>query len=226
MSEENKGLTVAPTKEVTIQDLYKDQNLQLAQDQLTTFLNQAPPQEWVKLHPFIKGYYYLPIDKVEFLLKRFFKRYKIEIMEYKQILNSITCHVRVWYQDPITGEMIYHDGVGAEELQTVKDSGPLKLDASNINKGAVKMALPIAKTVAIKDATDHIGDIFGANLNRKDIMQWTPDATLEQKVNQKEHNRMMALINKSKTRAELDELRSHLTDLLTPIFEEKWMSIK
>ncbi len=222
----NENTGVATMQPKTIQELYKNPGLTLEQDQLLTFLNQPPPEEWVKVHPFIKGYRYLPIDKVEFLLKRFFKRYKIEVIEFKQILNSLAITVRVWYQDPLTGEMIFHDGVGAEELQTMKDSGTLKLDASNINKGAVKMALPIAKTVAIKDATDHIGDIFGANLNRKDIMQFAPDLNLEAIVKNHEHDRMLALISAAKTRPELDKLRPHLTESLTTLFEEKWSNTK
>lgn len=40
------------------------------------------------------------------------------------------------------------------------------------------MAFPIAKTLAVKDAADHFGTLFGANLNRKDVIQFTPDAHL------------------------------------------------
>jgi hypothetical protein len=49
---------------------------------------------------------------------------------------------------------------------------------SNVNRGAVTMALPIAKSVAIKDACDHFGDLFGANLNRKDTIQFFGDSQL------------------------------------------------
>lgn len=223
---EQTGLTKTSNEPVTIQQLYKQPEVQLAQDKLITFLNQNPPEDWVKKHPYIKNHLYLPIEKVEFLLKRFFKKYNIEVKEYKQVLNSITCFVRVHYQDPLTNEMLWHDGVGACELQTAKDTGPLKLDASNINLGAVPMALGISKSVAIKDACDHIGNIFGANLNRKDSMEFTADLTLSGVVNSKEHDRMVALIEKAKTRVEMDELRPHLTEALTPIFEAKWMQTK
>jgi hypothetical protein len=43
------------------------------------------------------------------------------------------------------------------------------------------MALPIAKTVAIKDACDHFGDLFGSNLNRKDVISFQVDETLDRK---------------------------------------------
>lgn len=50
-----------------------------------------------------------------------------------------------------------------------KDSGPVKPDFSNISRGAVEIAVPIAKTQAIKDASHHLGKLFGRDLNRKDV---------------------------------------------------------
>jgi hypothetical protein len=44
------------------------------------------------------------------------------------------------------------------------------------------MAFPLAKSVAIKDACDHFGNIFGANLNRKDTIAFAPDAQLIDRV--------------------------------------------
>jgi hypothetical protein len=40
------------------------------------------------------------------------------------------------------------------------------------------MAFPIAKTIAIKDACDHFGKLFGSDLNRKDTINYQPDLTL------------------------------------------------
>lgn len=216
------NITTTNNQLPTIQELYTNPELQLDRDKLITFLNQEPPADWVKVHPFIKDHKYLPIEKVEFMLKRFFKRYSIKVIEYKQLLNSISCCVTVKYKDPIDNEWVEYDGVGACELQTAKDTGPLKLDASNINKGAVPMALGIAKTIAVKDAADHIGNIFGANLNRKDVLPVTQDKTLVGVVNRKEHERMLKLIAKATTRAELDELRTHLTEQLYEEFNAKW----
>ncbi len=53
--------------------------------------------------------------------------------------------------------------------------GTSPADLANINNGAISMAFPIAKTVAIKDACDHFGAIFGCNLNRKDVIPFQPD---------------------------------------------------
>lgn len=160
-------------------DLYADLAEIRQQEELTVALNQNPPDEWVKIHPYIKGYKYLPIERVEYLLKSLFKGYyKIEVIKTGMLLNCVEVTVRVHYKHPLTGEWMFHDGVGASEVQTQKDSGHLQLDMSNINRGALVMALPNAKSVAIKDAADHLGKLFGSDLNRKDMIAYGMDTTL------------------------------------------------
>ena len=170
---------IAKQTKATITSLFKQLDFDVIPlEQLNVILSTPPPATWVKVHPFIKGYNYLPIDKVEYLLRRCFKKYQIEVLKTAQLFNAIEVTVRVHYLNPATNEMMFHDGVGAQELQTKKDTGNLNLDMSNVNKGSVMMALPIAKSIAIKDACDHFGDLFGANLNRKDIVQFTGDTEL------------------------------------------------
>lgn len=171
MSTENQNLP-------TIAELTGDVELAFKNDQFNLLLNQEPPAKWIKKHPYIKDYNYVPIDKVEFLLKKLFKLYKIEVLKTGMLLNAVEVTVRIHYLHPVTSEWMFHDGVGAEELQTQKDSGNLKLDMSNINRGAIKMALPIAKTSAVKDAADHLGKLFGSDLNRKDTVAFTADKSL------------------------------------------------
>lgn len=162
-----------------IQDLYSDVGLAQANDTLTALLNQPPKKEWIKIHPYIAGYKYLPIDKVEFLLKKIFKKYRIEILREGIAFNGVYVVVRVWYLNPITNEFDYHDGIGAKELQVKK--GASAADLAMINSGALAMAFPIAKTVAIKDACDHFGSLFGSDLNRKDVMSLGQDEVLQKK---------------------------------------------
>jgi hypothetical protein len=161
-----------PTK-ATINSLFKlIANVAVPLEQLNVILSTPPPAAWVKTHPNITTHKYLPIDKVEYLLRSCFKKFQIEVKEVKQLFNAIQVTVRVHYFNPATNEMMFHDGVGAWDLQTSAGSGPLKLDISNINRGAVPMATGIAKSVAIKDACDHFGTLFGANLNRKDVQNF------------------------------------------------------
>src|ERR1700760_234036 len=121
--------------------LYEKPETVIAQDKLLTFLNMEPPKAWVKKHPYIQNHLYLPIDKVEFLLKSIFRQYRIEVLKTGMLMNSVEVTVRVHFLDPVTQQWMFHDGVGAQELQTKKDTGALKMDMSNVNPGAVAMAL-------------------------------------------------------------------------------------
>jgi hypothetical protein len=158
----------------TIQDLHEDNALvSYKNDQLNLLLNQEPKKEWVKEHPFVKGHKYIPIDKVEFMLRKIFKKYQIEITGQGTSFNGVWVTVRVHYYHPTEDAMMYHDGIGAVQLQTAKGTSPA--DLANINNGALSMAYPIAKTLAIKDACDHFGKLFGCDLNRKDTMAFKVD---------------------------------------------------
>jgi hypothetical protein len=159
-----------------IQDIYTDKIATQKNDVYVTLMNQPPKPQWVKTHPFIKGYNYLPIERVEYLLKTIFKRYRIEITGQGQSFNGVWVSVRIHYLHPITGEWDFHDGIGASQLQTKSGTSPA--DLQNINNGALSMAFPMAKTIAIKDAADHFGKLFGADLNRKDVIAYDLDLTL------------------------------------------------
>jgi hypothetical protein len=161
----------------TLAELYSDNLEQAAKlEQFTLLLNQPPKADWIKKHPFIKDYCYLPADKIEYLLKALFKEYKIEITGQGTAFNGVWVTVRINYRHPITQEWMFHDGIGAAQLQTAKGTSPA--DLANINNGALSMAFPIAKTVAIKDAADHFGTLFGANVNRKDTVNYGADQSL------------------------------------------------
>ena len=159
-----------------IQDLYNDRGLAKAQDTFVTLLNQPPKAEWVKVHPFIKGYKYLPIERVEFLLKTIFKQYRIEVTGQGTAFNGVWVTVRVHYKDPISGEWSYHDGIGASQIQTKK--GASAADMANINNNAVGLAFPMAKTEALKNACKSFGKLFGSDLNKADDIAYTFDLTL------------------------------------------------
>lgn len=165
----------------TLAELTKDRELAKHNDEFNVLVNQDPPEKWVKDHPFISNHKYLPIDKVELMLKRIFKDYRIEVKEVKMLMNAVVVTVRVHYFHPVKSEWTWQDGVGADELQTTKNSGTLKSDMSNVQRGAVPMSAPIAETIAIKDACDKIGRIFGADLNRKDVKPYNLDPELQDK---------------------------------------------
>jgi len=174
----------------TLNELFED-NAELAgkSEGLNAILNVNPPEKWVKEHPFIKmdskdangntikiPYRYLPVDRIEYLLRKIFKQFWIEITGQGTAFNGVWVTVRIHYFNPATNQMACSDGIGSVQLQTAKGTSPA--DLSNINNGALSMAFPAAKSYAIKDAAELIGNIFGANLSRKDTLQFVPDEQL------------------------------------------------
>ena len=165
-----------------LKDLVSDVAIYEKTDELNFLLNQEPPAKWVKEHPFVRGHKYIPIDKVEFLLRKIFKKYRIEILREGTSFNGVYVCVRVHYLNPVSGEWDFHDGIGAIHLQVKKGSSPS--DLASINNGALSMAYPLAKTLAIKDACDMFGKLFGSDLNRRDSLPASMDVkkkTNEQK---------------------------------------------
>jgi hypothetical protein len=154
----------------TLQELHHAPDVAFKNDQLKQLLYQNPPDSWVKVNKYANNSKYISIGQVEFLLDRIFQKWRVEVLDYKQLFNSVSCHVRLHYVDPVSGEWTFHDGVGAADIQVKSGSSPAEL--ANINKNAVGMALPISKSYAIKDACHHIGRVFGKDLNRSDTMNF------------------------------------------------------
>lgn len=136
-------------------------------------LNNNPPKEWIKEHPEIKietttkdgkkvnvPFLYIPIEKVEFLLKGIFELFNIEIIRESVVNSSVYMVVRISYFHPIYKIWCSHDGIGAVDIKGGNSRG---LAGKRMN---LAMAMPLAKTVALKNACSMFGNLFGANLNR------------------------------------------------------------
>jgi hypothetical protein len=203
-----------------------EENLEVAfkNEQLNLLLNSQPKPEWIKQHPFIPNYKYLPIDKVEYLLRRIFKFYRIEILREGVSFNGVYVVVRVHFLNPVTNEWSFHDGIGAQQLQT--KAGTSAADLININNGAVAMAFPIAKTVAIKDACDHFGNLFGANINRKDAIEHNPDNSVLKTKGEIRDERIIALINNQKNVADLESIAQDVPENLNDVYYAKMEELK
>lgn len=216
---ENKNKIEVPT----VADLFKhDLQKAFENEQLNLLLCQPPHQKWVKEHPHIKGHLYIPIDKVEYMLRRIFKRYRIEVTGQGQSFNGVWVTVRVHYWNPVFNDWDFHDGIGAAQLQT--KAGTDATDFKNINRGAIAMAYPLAKTTAIKDACDHFGDVFGANLNRKDVVGFNADESLNPNKNKAPvmENEMFEEIGRLESIKDLDKyVESHPEFANNPIFKQE-----
>ena len=198
------------TKLAKLEDLTPDIIAEWKLDKFTELLNQPPRKAWIKNHPHIKGYRYIPIERIEWLLKRIFKRHRIEITGQGVAFNGVWVTVRVHYFHPIVQEWEYFDGIGSSQLQMrakteeEKDNNErVPFIPENINHGALSMAFPNAKTIAVKDACDHFGQLFGSDLNRKDVAQYETDTRLDDAVK----DRVMALLDNCDTIEKIESIR-------------------
>ena len=80
--------------------------------------------------------------------------------------NSVVMTIRLHYRNPATDEMAWQDGIGASPIQT--DEGAGATEFSKIKSSAIMMAAPAAKSFAVKDAAEQLGQFFGKDLNRAD----------------------------------------------------------
>lgn len=180
----NTNMTLPTTSE-----LYSD-NLEVAfkNDQFNLLLNQPPKADWIKQNKYANNSNYIPIGIVETLLQKIFKRFRVEVLREGTMFNSVYVTIRLHYWNGTDNTWQFHDGVGAVQLQTKQGSSPAQLE--NINNNAVMMALPMAKSYAIKDACEHIGKIFGRDINRKDVMAFTQDNSISNEVDSKSRARL------------------------------------
>jgi len=147
------------------------------------FLNVSPKKEWIKYHP-ISKVAYIPIGIIETMMQRIFWEIRIEVLDHKQIANSITVCVRVHYKSPVSDEWKSQDGLGAAPIQIKAEPDPTDpegkrkitpsaIDFAKMQTNAIQLALPAAKSYAIKDACEHIGALFGRDITRKETLVYT-----------------------------------------------------
>lgn len=158
------------TSLIKLEDLFADKELAFKRNELNIILNADPKPAWIKQHPFVNNYKYIPIERLEWLLTMIFQKWHVEIKDVKQMANSVAVTVRVHVLNPISGEWEWNDGVGASPLQVDKGAGAI--DWNSIKSGSVQMSAPSAESYAIKDACEKFGKIFGKDLNRKDTMSY------------------------------------------------------
>lgn len=155
-----------------LNELHHDVATAFKNDELQRLLNQPVNHAWIKKHPMVKvktpdgksvPLEYIATNKVKFLLTRIFQFWKCEVVSYTALFQSVAVQVRLHYQNPVTGEWLYMDGVGAVGVQT--DQGASAADLGAIKFDAVMKALPAAESYALKNAASKLGSIFGGNLN-------------------------------------------------------------
>lgn len=138
-----------------------------------TFISRKPHQKWLKVYEGLskpnKPYLYIPIGIMEQLLTYIYGEWRVEVMNVSMMADAATVTVRLHYKDRfVDNQWKYVDGIGACGFQKDKSNDQFK----DYKLVAAQMAVPSAKTFAIKDAAESLGNIFGANLNRKDVIDF------------------------------------------------------
>ena len=226
--------------ELSLIELNSDPELAFKNDQLKLKLNKPIPASWLKKHPSAKkkiiepdgtkrevAAEYLPIDKVEFILDYIFQEWRCEIKETGVMFNSVFVVVRIHYRNPVTQEWSYHDGIGAKSLQL--DAQSKASNMANIKAEAVMMGLPSAKSYAIKDACDHLGSLFGRNVNRADSLEFEAVYSKPVKPDRadKSEERIEIMIEAAKTKEALEKLKPNLTSAKhINLYDEKMKTFK
>ena len=167
----------------TLDDLIVLDENSIAQNQLMVLLNQPPPENWLKIHPFVRStavnekgqtiqvpYRYLPIERIEYLLSRIYGKWWVEVLDHKILANAVTVSIRLFVKNPLTNEIDHNDGLGASPIQTDKGQGAMDWNFAK-SDGVVK-ALPSAESYAIKDAAEKFGKLFGKDLARKEEINY------------------------------------------------------
>ena len=121
-------------------------------------MNTPPDEKWIK--SLAGGILYLPIGVIEQLLSIIYGRFRYEVLSYENNGEVVTASVRVHIFNPVFEEWEFVDGVGGSPLD--KSQGSM----------ALALALPAAKTFAVKDAVEPLGKIFGKDLNRADQISY------------------------------------------------------
>jgi len=167
-----------PSRLPTFAELSMSPEIAFKNDQFNALLNNDPPPSFIDEHPQLrdgggKPLRYMKIDKIEFLLTKIFQQHRIEILTEGALFNACYVRVRLHYLHPLTGEWMFHDGLGAVGMQT--DAGAKASDMGAIKQDAVMKGLPAAESYAVKDAAQKLGRLFGKDLNRKDAIAFTPE---------------------------------------------------
>ena len=164
---------------------------------INVLLNQPPPASWIKKNTYAGNSEYLPIDKIEYLLTSIYGDWFVKIKNVQMIGNSVEVTLTLFVK-PIIDELqealekakdqeriellkikhtrkredwyISQDGTGAAAIQV--DAGEKASNFDKIKAYGVATATPKAESIAIGDAADKFGRLFGKDLNRKNLISY------------------------------------------------------
>ena len=129
-------------------------------------LNKAPARGDVKSQTLAgKEVKYMPIGLVEKTLDEMYNGlWQITDIRHTVTLNAIAVELTLQVYHPTAKLWLSRAGVGAIKVQLNKDAQ--SMDVTQIKADAIQKGLPAAKAMAVKNAAQSLGVVFGRDLNR------------------------------------------------------------
>lgn len=150
----------------------------------TAIMNSDPPKNSIKKTPDGKADM-IPISFVEVKLDEvYLRQWGTRNVRTQQCGNEMLINLDLWVIDPQTGREITRAGFASVQIpvdavpdrlkwrdgeteQDKKDRNAWALDLQNKKANGMALSYPKGKSLAIKNAAQTLGNIFGRNLNRK-----------------------------------------------------------
>jgi hypothetical protein len=195
-----------------------------ALEEFTRLINQPPPKDGVQKTPdgnaetLVISYVETKLDEV------YLRQWGTTDVHVQIVANEILVWLTLWVIDPQTKIKIERAGFAAVQItvdrapDNIKDNKQLKnqwaLNLDNKKPNACYLSFPKAKSLAIKNAAQSLGEIFGRGLNR--TVEDTPDAFYEKEFEARETiDQITEQLKTCKTREELAAIWNKYPDLHT-----------
>ena len=148
-------------------------------EKLNVVFGQEPESKFVT--SFKNKFNYLPISHLETLLdKYFFGHWSITNFQYQQVTNEIIGSLELIVIHPVTGEKITRIGAASVVIMQKADTELIDF-ANNKIKNALIMGFPKLKAECFKNAVQSLGKLFGRDLNRKIIDNYSSLINIDSK---------------------------------------------
>lgn len=132
-------------------------------------LYKSPKEAWTKERKLggNKSTRYVPLFVQQALADVMFLDWDVVDEKYQVVVNEILCTIKITYTPSYPGaEQRIMTGTASKPIQTAADSSVYKFPLGKFTN-ALEYCAPAARSAAISNAFNTIGNLFGRNLNRK-----------------------------------------------------------
>lgn len=134
-------------------------------------MNKQPVKSEIKKNEFAGNSQYIPIGVIEKHLDEIFAgMWSTTEPKIELVANSVVCTITLKVLNPTAQMWIERGGVGAVPIQLNK--GEKELNFTTIKSDAIRKNAPAAKSMALRNAAQSLGVVFGRDLNREDVGEY------------------------------------------------------